>query len=50
MLRVPNLLGIHFFALHMGQNSVTTKAMFDNHGTAFLLAVRLVFCSAISKM
>ena len=48
-LRVPNLLGIHFFALHLGQISVTTNVMFDNRGTAILLAVRLVFCSAISK-
>ena len=46
---VPNLLGIRFFALHLGQNSVATNAMFDNRGTAILLAVRLVFCSAISK-
>ena len=49
LLQVPNLLGIHFFALHLGQNSVMTNAMFDNRGTAILLAVRLVFCSAISK-
>ena len=32
-----------------GENSVATNAMFDNCGTAILLAVRLVFCSAISK-
>ena len=49
VLRVPNLLGIRFFTLLLGQNSVATNAMFDNHETAILLAVRLVFCSAISK-
>ena len=49
MLQVPNLLGIRLFALLLGQNSVATNAMFDNRGTAILLAVRLVFCSAISK-
>ena len=43
LLRVPNLLGIRFFALHLGQNSVTTNVMFDNCGTAILLAMRLVF-------
>ena len=48
-LRVPNLLGIRLFALLLGQNSVATNAMFDNRETAILLAVRLVFCSAISK-
>ena len=49
-LRVPNLLGSCFFALHLGQNLVVTNAMFDNCGTAILLAVRLVFCSAISNL
>ena len=49
ILRVPNLLGIRLFALLLAQNSVATNAMFDNRGTAILLAVRLVFCSAISK-
>ena len=43
LLRVPNLLGIRLFALLLGQNSVATNAMFDNRGTALLLAVRLVF-------
>ena len=43
-------LGIRFFALHLGQNSVMTNTMFDNRGTAILLAMRLVFCSAISKV
>ena len=43
LLRVPNLLGIRLFALLLGQNSVATNAMFDNRGTAILLAMRLVF-------
>ena len=31
------------------KNLVATNVMLDNCGTAILLAVRLVFCSAISK-
>ena len=49
LLQVPNLLGIHLFPLHVGQNFVFPNTMFDNCGTAILLAVRLVFCSATSK-